>query len=93
MTVVDVEVDLAQEQGALGRVVRALTFAPYSIASLSFVRDGAGAGIDRAAILLDLDDSVISGSVALLQARLDRLVVVHRARIVAEPAMTVALSA
>lgn len=81
MTAVEVELDLAQEQGALARVLRALTFAPYSIASLTFLRDGAGIGIDRAVILLDLDGSATSGTVALLTARLDRMVVVQALRI------------
>lgn len=81
MSVVEVEVDLAQEQGALARVLRALTFAPYSIASLTFLRDGAGIGIDRAVILLDLDAASISGTPALLRARLDRMVVVHASQV------------
>lgn len=85
MSVVEVEVDLAQEQGALARVLRALTFPPYSIASLTFLRDGAGSGIDRAVILLDLDGTATSGTVALLTARLDRMVVVHALRVGVAP--------
>src|SRR5690606_8267960 len=78
MSIVEVELDLAQEQGALSRVLRALAFPPYTIDTVTFVRAGAAPDIDRATIVLDLDDSVTSGSPTLLRSRLERMVALLR---------------